>query len=246
LRKLLLSLNLNNTKQISSFQPLSLKAITIAIDGHSSCGKSTLAKSMAKRLNYAYVDSGAMYRAVTLYFLRNQVDVKDEDTVRLALKDIKIHFENIDGKNATFLNNENVEEEIRSMEVSNFVSPVAAIPIVRKKVVKQQRALGGNKGIVMDGRDIGTVVFKKAELKIFLTADENIRAQRRHAELKQKGLDISLEEVLQNLKERDHIDSTREDSPLRKADDAIEINNSSMTELEQTELALRLAYDKIK
>lgn len=200
---------------------------------------------MAKKLEYVYVDSGAMYRAVTLYFQRNNVDIKDEEAVILALEDIDIQFKNIDGKNTTFLNEENVELEIRSMEVSSFVSPVAAIPIVRRKVVKQQREMGKNKGIVMDGRDIGTVVFKDAELKIFLTASELIRAQRRFDELKQKGLKASLEEIQQNLKERDHIDSTRKDSPLKKADDAIVIDNSDLSEEEQTSLALSLAYKQI-
>lgn len=200
---------------------------------------------MAKKLGYVYVDSGAMYRAVTLYFQRNNVDIKDEEAVILALEGIDIQFKNIDGKNTTFLNEENVELEIRSMEVSSFVSPVAAIPIVRRKVVKQQREMGKNKGIVMDGRDIGTVVFKDAELKIFLTASELIRAQRRFDELKQKGLKASLEEIQQNLKERDHIDSTRKDSPLKKADDAIVIDNSDLSEEEQTSLALSLAYKQI-
>ncbi len=200
---------------------------------------------MAKNLGYIYVDSGAMYRAVTLYFLRKEVDIKDEETVLLALEDINIQFKNIEGKNTTFLNGENVELEIRSMEVSNFVSPVAAIPIVRKKVVKQQREMGINKGIVMDGRDIGTVVFKDAELKIFLTASEAIRAKRRFDELNQKGLKVSLAEIQQNLKERDHIDSTRKDSPLKKADDAIIIDNSNLSEKEQTELALSLAHKQI-
>lgn len=201
---------------------------------------------MAKQLNYVYVDSGAMYRAVTLYFLRNQVDIKDEEAINLALKDIKIHFENINGKNTTFLNDENVEEEIRSMEVSNFVSPVAAIPVIRRKVVKQQREMGSNKGIVMDGRDIGTVVFKDAELKIFLTADEKIRAQRRFSELQAKGKQTTLAEVEQNLRERDHIDSTRKDSPLKQAEDAVIIDNTNLTEQEQTTLALELAHDRIR
>lgn len=222
-----------------------MKNITIAIDGHSSCGKSTLAKAMAKELNYIYVDSGAMYRAVTLYFLENEVDIKDEEAIRLALMDIEISFRNIASKNTTFLNGKNVESEIRSMEVSNFVSPVSAISIVRRKVVAQQRDMGQNKSIVMDGRDIGTVVFKDAELKIFLTATVDIRAQRRFDELRAKGQNISMTEVRANLLERDHIDSTREDSPLKKAEDAILIDNSDLSEKEQLQIALDLAKEQI-
>jgi len=222
-----------------------LNKITIAIDGHSSCGKSTLAKALAKSLHYSYVDSGAMYRAVTLYFLRNDVDIKDEEAVQLALEDIHIHFRNIEGINTTFLNNENVEDQIRSMEVSNFVSPVAAISIIREKVVAEQRELGEDKGIVMDGRDIGTVVFKDAELKIFLTASSEVRAKRRFDELLAKGKDVSLEAVRKNLVERDHIDSTRANSPLKKAVDAIEIDNTDLNEQEQLEKALNLSKQRI-
>ena len=200
---------------------------------------------MAKELNYIYVDSGAMYRAVTLYFLENRVDIKDEEAVRLALMDIEISFQNINGKNTTFLNGKNVEAEIRSMEVSNFVSPVSTISLVRRKVVAQQRIMGEDKSIVMDGRDIGTVVFKDAELKIFLTASVNIRAQRRFDELRVKGQNITMEEVKTNLLERDHIDSTRKDSPLKKADDAILIDNSNLSEKEQLNIALDLAKEKI-
>ncbi len=222
-----------------------MNKITIAIDGHSSCGKSTLAKALAKSLHYSYVDSGAMYRAVTLYFLRNDVDIKDEEAVQLALEDIHIHFRNIEGINTTFLNNENVEDQIRSMEVSNFVSPVAAISIIREKVVAEQRELGEDKGIVMDGRDIGTVVFKDAELKIFLTASSEVRAKRRFDELLAKGKDVSLEAVRKNLVERDHIDSTRANSPLKKAVDAIEIDNTDLNEQEQLEKALNLSKQRI-
>ena len=223
-----------------------MKKITIAIDGFSSCGKSTLAKALAKSLDYIYVDSGAMYRAVTLYFLQYKVDIKDEEAIVLALENIRISFQNIAGKNTTFLNDTNVESEIRNMEVSNFVSPVAALSIVRRKVVKQQREMGKAKGIVMDGRDIGTVVFKDAELKIFLTADPDIRAQRRYDELLAKGQEVSLEEVKANLLQRDHIDSTREDSPLKQAEDAIIIDNSYLSESQQLERAVELAQQRMK
>ncbi len=222
-----------------------MERITIAIDGYSSCGKSTLAKALAKALDYVYVDSGAMYRAVTLYFLNHQVDIRDEEAVKLALKNISISFKNIKGKNTTFLNQQNVEHEIRTMEVSNFVSPVAAIPIVRRKVVRQQREMGKEKGIVMDGRDIGTVVFKDAELKIFLVADPDIRAERRYRELLAKGLDVERKAIKANLLERDHIDSTRADSPLRQAEDAIVIDNSFLNEQEQLSKALILAQERI-
>lgn len=186
-----------------------------------------------------------MYRAVTYYFLENAVDIKDKEAVDRALLDIHISFKNINGKNTTFLNGQNVEEQIRSMEVSNFVSPVATLSNVRRKVVKQQRELGIDKGIVMDGRDIGTVVFKDAELKIFLTATVEIRTQRRYDELIAKGRDVSLVDVKENLLERDHIDSTREDSPLMQAEDAISIDNSYLTEKEQLDMVLNLAKEKI-
>jgi CMP/dCMP kinase len=234
----------NHVPIVKSF--INLKNITIAIDGHSSCGKSTLAKALAKSLGYIYVDSGAMYRAVTFYFLQNKVDIKNEEAIDSALQNIDISFKNIAGLNTTFLNGINVEDQIRSMEVSNFVSPVAAISIIRRKVVKQQREMGLKKGIVMDGRDIGTVVFTDAELKIFLTASPEIRTQRRYNELISKGLHISKEEIRKNLIERDHIDSTRADSPLRKADDAVVIDNSDLTEQEQLEKALTLAKEQIK
>jgi cytidylate kinase len=223
-----------------------LKRITIAIDGHSSCGKSTLAKALSKSLGYIYVDSGAMYRAVTLYFLQNKVDINDEEAIGLALEEIQVSFKNIAGQNTTFLNSVNVEDQIRSMEVSNFVSPVAALSTVRRKVVKQQREMGSEKGIVMDGRDIGTVVFKNAELKIFLTASPEIRTQRRYNELIAKGQPVSLELVRANLTKRDHIDSTRADSPLKKAEDAVVIDNSNLTEQEQMEKTLSLAKEQIR
>lgn len=204
------------------------KGIIIAIDGWSSCGKSTLAKALAKKLNYAYIDTGAMYRACTYFFIKHQIDLKDEDAVEAALKNIQINFKSIEGINTTFLNGKNVEQEIRSMEVSNLVSPVAELSVVRKFLVKQQQAMGQQKSVVLDGRDIGTVVFPNAELKIFLTAEPEVRAKRRFEELKEKGIEITLSEVITNLQERDHIDSTRADSPLKQAEDALLIDNTYM------------------
>jgi len=214
------------------------KKIVIAIDGFSSCGKSTFAKAIAKRLNYLYIDSGAMYRAVTLGFLRSGL-IKDGevDTSRVdeILKNISIGFSyDSDRKEyLTTLNGEVVEIEIRSPEVANNVSLVAAIPEVRTRLVELQRELGKEKGIVMDGRDIGTVVFPDAELKIFMTADPLVRAQRRLKELQAKGVDISLDEVLSNIQERDYLDQNREVAPLRKADDAVILDNTNMTVDEQ-------------
>lgn len=222
-----------------------MKKIIIAIDGHSSCGKSTLAKALAKTLHYAYLDSGAMYRAVTLYFLNSGADYNDPAQVEEALRNISIHFERVDGKNHTFLNDTDVEHDIREMRVSEHVSPVAAISSVRRAMVKQQQAMGKRRGIVADGRDIGTVVFPDAELKIFLTADSDVRASRRHLELAAKGIDAAWEDILRNLEERDHIDSTREDSPLRKADDAVVIDNTLLSEEEQHSRALALARAEI-
>lgn len=204
------------------------KGIIIAIDGWSSCGKSTLAKALAKKLNYAYIDTGAMYRACTYFFIKHQIDLKDEDAVEAALKNIQINFKSIEGINTTFLNGKNVEQEIRSMEVSNLVSPVAELSVVRKFLVRQQQAMGQQKSVVLDGRDIGTVVFPNAELKIFLTAEPEVRAKRRFEELKEKGIEITLSEVITNLQERDHIDSTRADSPLKQAEDAHLIDNTYM------------------
>lgn len=215
-----------------------MKKITIAIDGFSSCGKSTLAKALAKKLDYAFIDTGAMYRATTLYFLRKKIDVNDEKQVKTALENILITFQSLGGKNTTFLNGENVEDEIRGAEVSNHVSQVAAISPVRRKMVDLQRQMGKNKGVVMDGRDIGTVVFPDAELKLFITADTKIRTQRRFDELKNKGKDVNFEDIQNNLLERDRIDSTRADSPLKKADDAIEIDNTHLTREQQLNLAM--------
>ena len=223
-----------------------MKKITIAIDGHSSCGKSTLAKSLSKALNYIYIDSGAMYRAVTYFFLENNIDLEDEQAIMKSLNNIEIRFEKSELGIRTILNGKDIEDEIRKMRVSKMVSPVAAISAVRKELVRQQRILGKEKGIVMDGRDIGTVVFKDAELKIFLTADIETRTQRRFDELFAKGLNVDFETVKANLLERDHIDSTRADSPLKKADDAIVINNSFLTPQQQLEKAIELVEEKVK
>lgn len=226
---------------------MSISKITIAVDGFAACGKSTLAKALAKSLNYVYVDSGAMYRAVTLYFLDNNIDIENSSLVEKAIRNINIHFEILNNNNCTFLNNINVEEKIRSPRVSDFVSPVATISVVRRAMVALQQKLGAKGGIAMDGRDIGTVVFKKAELKLFLTASIEERTRRRLLEWESKGIkNISIEEVAVNLKKRDHIDSTREDSPLCKAEDAIEIDNSNMTPEEQLAYSLELAEGAIE
>ena len=215
-----------------------MKKITIAIDGYSSCGKSTMAKDLAREVGYIYIDSGAMYRAVTLYCLENQLFTAEGiDTARLEanMPGIHISFQlNPEtGRPMTHLNGVNVEDRIRTMEVSNRVSPVAALPFVREALVKLQQDMGKEKGIVMDGRDIGTTVFPEAELKIFVTASAEVRAQRRYDELKAKGQEASFEEILANVKERDYIDQNREVSPLRKADDAILLDNSHLTIEEQ-------------
>ncbi len=219
-------------------------SIIIAIDGHSSCGKSTLAKVLAKQLHYVYGDSGAMYRAVTLYFLNNLINYHDHAAVEAALGQINIRFKRLDGQNTTFLNEENVEREIRTMRVSEHVSPVSTIPIVRRAMVEQQQAMGKKRGIVMDGRDIGTVVFPDAELKIYLTADPDVRTSRRHLELASKGIDADWNEIKHNLLERDRIDSTRFDSPLRQAIDAVVIDNTFLSEQEQFDLALKYARER--
>ena len=222
-----------------------MKRIIVAIDGYSSCGKSTLAKALAKTLHYAYLDSGAMYRAVTLYFLDNQLDYNDPEVVEEVLQHIEIHFERIDGQNRTFLNGVDIERAIREMRVSEHVSPVSTISAVRRAMVRQQQAMGKRRGIVADGRDIGTVVFPDAELKIFLVADPEVRTSRRHLELAAKGIDADWHEVQRNLLERDHIDSTRADSPLRQADDAVIIDNTLLSEEQQLEKALALAKERI-
>src|SRR5450432_475154 len=216
------------------------KKIIITIDGWSSCGKSTLAKQLAAKLKYTYIDSGAMYRAITLYFLRNHVDWTDSKKVIKALKQIHIEFSHNDSTKATeiILNGENVEYLIRDLVVAEKVSEVAAIKEVRDYAVKQQQELGSKKAIVMDGRDIGTVVFPNAELKIFMTADNTVRVERRFRELYEKNPNITIEEVKNNLEMRDYIDSHREISPLRKAPDAIVLDNSNLTTQEQYLLAM--------
>jgi CMP/dCMP kinase len=223
------------------------KKIIITIDGWSSCGKSTLAKQLAKELGYVYVDSGAMYRAITLYFLRNHIDWTDAKEVVAALDQIHLDF-HFNEKNETseiYLNDENVEYVIRDLVIAEKVSDVAAIKEVRAYAVKQQQKLGSKKGIVMDGRDIGTTVFPKAELKIFMTADNAVRVERRFRELYEKNPNITIEEVKNNLEMRDYIDSHREISPLRKAEDAIELDNTNLTEQEQFRKALAWAKEKI-
>ena len=219
------------------------KKIVIAIDGHSSSGKSTMAKDLAKAIGYTYIDTGAMYRAVTLYALRHQLfagDQIDEAALQAALPALEIAFRmNAEsGRPDTYLNGENVEKEIRGMEVANHVSPVAALGFVRKALVAKQQAMGKEKGIVMDGRDIGTVVFPEAELKLFVTASPEVRAQRRVDELKAKGMPASYEEVLANVKQRDFLDSTRAESPLRQAPDAVVLDNSHMSLAEQKQWIL--------
>lgn len=218
-----------------------MKRITIAIDGHSSCGKSTMAKDLARKIGYVYVDTGAMYRAVTLYALRNNLFDADggikEDELKSRMGDISISFRlnTATGRPDTYLNGENVEQDIRTMQVSNRVSPIAALPFVRQALVAQQQAMGKEKGVVMDGRDIGTTVFPDAELKVFVTASAEVRAQRRYDELKAKGMQADYNDILKNVQERDYIDSHRPTSPLRKADDAIELDNSNMTVDEQND-----------
>lgn len=228
-----------------------MKEIVIAIDGHSSCGKSTMAKALAKSIGYTYIDSGAMYRAVTLFCIQNNLFINDKlntEILQREIKNIHISFENNlqTGKLETYLNGKNVEKEIRTMEVADKVSIVAAIGFVREEMVKQQQAMGNNKKIVMDGRDVGTVVFPNAELKIFVTASPEIRAQRRLDELIAKGdTTTSFEEVLNNLAKRDYIDSTRKDGPLKKADDAIVLDNSHLTIEEQNQQLKNLYLNKI-
>jgi cytidylate kinase len=224
-----------------------VKKLVIAIDGYSSCGKSTLAKQLAKELNYKYVDSGAMYRAVTLYLLRHHIDIHHPEIVANALPQIEIHFGLNRDKQETFLNNENVEEEIRlNPRVASHVSNVSAISEVRRFLVKQQQRMGIDGGIVMDGRDIGTVVFPNADIKLFVTADPTIRAQRRLDELKEKGYETTFDEVLANLEKRDQIDTTRTDSPLKQAEDAILLDNSNLSKAEQLEFAINLAKSKLQ
>lgn len=223
------------------------KKIIITIDGWSSCGKSTLAKQLAKALHYIYVDSGAMYRAITLYFLRNNIDLEENQEIKTALKQINLEF--LPNPNAQvsemYLNGENVEYLIRDLLVAEKVSDVAAIKEVREFAVAQQQKMGIKKGIVMDGRDIGTTVFPDAALKIFMTADTAVRVERRYKELYAKNPNITIEEVKKNLEMRDYIDSNREISPLRKAEDAYILDNTHLTENQQFEKALEWVHDKI-
>ena len=225
-----------------------MKKITIAIDGHSSCGKSTMAKELARQLGYVYVDTGAMYRTVTLFAMRHNLFLADgevdTDALRKCMPEIEVsfRFNEETGRPDAYLNGECVEKVIRSIEVSNHVSKVAAIPFVREAMVDQQRRMGAEKGIVMDGRDIGTTVFPDAELEIFVTASSKVRAQRRYDELKEKGMPADFDEILKNVEERDYIDSHREVSPLRQAPDALLLDNSEMTIPEQNAWLM----DKVK
>ena len=229
-----------------------MKKIIVAIDGHSSCGKSTMAKDLAREVGYIYVDTGAMYRAVTLFAMRNNLfDAEGNiNTERLEqlLPEVKISFK-LDPETSrpmACLNGEVVEQEIRSLEVSQHVSPIAALPFVRAKLVEQQQAMGKEKGIVMDGRDIGTVVFPEAELKIFVTASAEIRAQRRFKELQAKGMPADFNDILKNVEERDYIDSHRATSPLRQADDALVLDNSHLTIEEQKKWLMEKFNEKTK
>lgn len=224
-----------------------MEKINIAVDGFSSCGKSTIAKGLAKKLGYTYIDSGAMYRAVALFAYRNgwmtDTDI-NESELQKHISEIEISFEtNPEGQQETYLNGENVEKAIRSLQIGNGASRVSTIGFVRRELVRQQQAMGKKKGVVMDGRDIGTVVFPDAELKIFLTASPEVRAQRRFDEMKAKGENPIFDEVLANVKERDLRDTTRDESPLRKADDAVELDNSHITIEEQLQWALDLVHN---
>ncbi len=229
-----------------------MKKITIAIDGFSSCGKSTMAKELAKKIGYIYVDTGAMYRSVTLFAMRHGLFNADGSVKTDALKqqmsniDITFKFNEKAGRPDTYLNGECVEEAIRTLEVSNHVSPIAAIPFVRAAMVARQQGMGRDKGIVMDGRDIGTTVFPEAELKVFVTASAEVRAQRRYDELKEKGMPADFDDILKNVQERDYIDSHREVSPLCKAADAIELDNSHMTIAEQNDWLMRQVQQRIE
>ena len=229
-----------------------MKRIIIAIDGYSSCGKSTMAKDLAREVGYIYVDTGAMYRSVTLFAMRNNLfdsngNINTEKLENM-LPDVKISFKlNAEtGRPETCLNGEVVEKEIRSLEVSQHVSPIAALPFVRAKLVEQQQAMGKEKGIVMDGRDIGTVVFPNAELKIFVTASAKIRAERRFKELQAKGMPADFDAILKNVEERDYIDTHRETSPLKQADDALVLDNSNMTIAEQKQWLMEKFNEKTK
>jgi cytidylate kinase len=224
-----------------------MNKIIIAIDGYSACGKSTTARAVASKLGFIYVDSGAMYRAVTYYLLENKIPLTDIEKINKVLRDVEVGFKRDEAGNLiTYLNGKSVEDKIRELKVSENVSVVAAISTVRKAMVRIQHQLGESKNIVMDGRDIGTVVFPEAELKIFMTADPEIRARRRLKEWLANGVETTIEEVRANVEARDHKDTTREDSPLKKADDAIVVDNSFMTFDEQVEEIIALAKEKIK
>jgi CMP/dCMP kinase len=224
-----------------------MKKIVIAIDGYSGCGKSTTAKAVASNLGYSYIDSGAMYRAVTLYFKENYINPAISSSVKKALDNIHIdfHYNPKEFRSETYLNGLNVEEEIRKMYIAESVSEVSAIPEVRESMVRQQKKMGKAKGVVMDGRDIGTKVFPNAELKIFMQADIQIRAQRRQLELLAKDQMVGLEEIIENLKKRDHIDSTRKESPLVQAEDSYLLDSTFMSFDEQVEFVVNLATEKI-
>ncbi len=222
-----------------------MKNFVIAIDGFSSCGKSTVAKALAKELNFVFIDSGAMYRAVTLYIQQHKVNIENEQEVLDALDNIHIDFVPNPEKVQILLNGEDVSDAIRTMEVSEYVSEVSALKPVRKAMVHQQQNLGKKRNIVMDGRDIGTTVFPNADLKIFMTASPQVRAERRFAELGAKGEVLTMEEVKENLSHRDHIDSTREESPLRQAEDAIVLDNSELNQEEQLQFVINLVKEKI-
>jgi cytidylate kinase len=222
------------------------KNLVVAIDGYSSCGKSTLAKALAKKLGFIYIDSGSMYRAVTLYFIRNQIKINDPVAVAEALHNIELNFHSRDYESHITLNGEEVSEEIRQMPVSENVSEVSANKLVRKEMVKQQQRMGKSKNIVMDGRDIGTTVFEDAQVKFFMTADPKIRAERRYKELQSKGdKTTTLEDVFENLAHRDYADTTREESPLTRAEDAIILDNTELTEKEQLDFALNMVHQHL-
>ena len=224
------------------------KKIIITIDGFTSCGKSTLARQLAAQLNYIFIDSGAMYRAITLYFFRNNINLEDKQAIKNALANIELHFEYnpATGNSDIFMNDENAETYIREMFISQKVSEVSAIGEVRKFAVAQQRKIGEHKGLVMDGRDIGTTVFPHAELKIFMAADTAVRVERRYKELFRKNPSISLDEVKKNIEMRDYVDSNRVISPLRKADDAIVLDNSNLSTEQQLKIALKWVKEKMK
>jgi len=223
-----------------------LKKIIIAIDGYSSTGKSTLAKALGEALGYRYISTGDMYRAVALYFLQHGIALTDEEAIRKALSDIELRFYRTPQGNRLHLNGRDVQDDLRRMDVADLVSQVAAIPAVRREMVRQQRLMGQEKSLVMDGRDIGTVVFPEAELKIFLTASPEARARRRYEELKAKGVEVTLDEVRRNIEQRDRIDTTRADSPLRMAEDAVLIDNTHLSPEQQLDCALELARQRIE